>query len=138
MYNDHSFSNGNIQIKVCFGLTQKSGRITTPRYRKANCSGKATSPRNRVIPGQHRGNLTVISLDKQSSESGLDMGTPFDFFGPEAWVDSPLVSPVQRAHRMLLQVLMQQHGFEPYPKEWWHFTLKDEPFPNTYFNFPVQ
>lgn len=82
--------------------------------------------------------LTVVSLDKPREEAELDMGTPFDFFGKEAWPDSPLVSAVHRAHRMLLQVLMQKHGFEPYSKEWWHFTLKNEPFPNTYFNFLVQ
>jgi zinc D-Ala-D-Ala dipeptidase len=82
--------------------------------------------------------LTVIYLDQQQSESELDMGTTFDFFGPESWPDSPLVSPVHRSHRLLLQVIMQKHGFEPYPKEWWHFTLRDEPFPNTYFNFPVR
>lgn len=82
--------------------------------------------------------LTIVFLDKHAAESELDMGTPFDFFGPESWPDSPLVSPVHRAHRMLLQVLMQKHGFEPYAKEWWHFTLKDEPFPKTYFNFRVQ
>ncbi|MCK4785377.1 MAG: hypothetical protein KAV87_16620 [Desulfobacteraceae bacterium] len=44
----------------------------------------------------------------------------------------------QRAHRMLLQVLMKKHGFELYPKEWWRFTLKDEPFPETYFDFPIK
>ena len=82
--------------------------------------------------------LTIVRLDGNPFESELDMGTPFDFFGPESWPDSPLVSSVQRAHRMLLQVLMQKHGFEPYAKEWWHFTLKNEPFPNTYFDFPVQ
>ncbi len=82
--------------------------------------------------------LTVGSLDKQPAESDLDMGTHFDFFGPEAWPESPLVSSVHRAHRMLLQLIMGKHGFVPYPKEWWHFTLKNEPFPNTYFDFPVQ
>jgi len=82
--------------------------------------------------------VTIVSLDKQLDVSELDMGTPFDFFGPEAWPDSPLVSPVHRAHRMLLQVLMEKHGFEPYAKEWWHFTLRGEPFPETYFNFPMQ
>lgn len=80
--------------------------------------------------------LTIICLDKQSAE--LDMGTHFDFFGPEAWLGSPLVSSVHRAHRILLQMLMNKHGFDFYPKEWWHFTLKNEPFPDTYFNFPVQ
>lgn len=43
----------------------------------------------------------------------------------------------QRAHRMLLQLLMKRAGFVPYPREWWHLTLQDEPFPDTYFDFPV-
>ncbi len=55
--------------------------------------------------------LTIVYIDKPPSESELDMGTSFDFFGPESWPDSPLVSPVQRAHRMLLQLIMHKHGF---------------------------
>ncbi|MFH0825436.1 MAG: M15 family metallopeptidase [Pseudomonadota bacterium] len=82
--------------------------------------------------------LTIVCPDKPPSESELDMGTPFDFFGSESWVESPSVSAVHRAHRMLLQMLMQKHGFEPYTREWWHFTLKNETFPNTYFDFSVR
>jgi len=66
------------------------------------------------------------------------MGSPFDFLGPRSWPDNLSVEPGQRAHRMLLQVLMKKYGFKPYAYEWWHFTLKNEPFPKTYFNFPVQ
>ncbi|MBI5250962.1 MAG: M15 family metallopeptidase [Desulfomonile tiedjei] len=95
-------------------------------------AGKSSHSRGSTV------DLTIVCLDKQPGESDLDMGTRFDFFGREAWPESPLVSSIHRAHRMLLQVLMQKHGFEPYPKEWWHFTLKNEPFPNTYFNFPAQ
>ncbi|MEW6505894.1 MAG: M15 family metallopeptidase, partial [Chloroflexota bacterium] len=40
--------------------------------------------------------------------------------------------------RMLLQIVMKQHGFKPYDKEWWHFNLANEPFPDTYFDFPVE
>ena len=82
--------------------------------------------------------LTIVHADRKSQEKELDMGSRFDFFGPQSWPDSRLVSPVHRAHRMLLQMLMKKHGFEPYPKEWWHFTLRNEPFPNTYFDFPVR
>jgi zinc D-Ala-D-Ala dipeptidase len=82
--------------------------------------------------------VTIVYADSSGSESELGMGTPFDFFGPESWPNSTLVSPVHRGLRMLLCMLMQKHGFEPYAKEWWHFTLKDEPFPNTYFDFPVR
>jgi D-alanyl-D-alanine dipeptidase len=48
------------------------------------------------------------------------------------------VSPQARANRMLLQTLMKKHGFAPYSKEWWHFTYRDEPFPDTYFDFPIE
>jgi|GEM_PF-4167008 len=44
----------------------------------------------------------------------------------------------QRANRMLLQAVMTKHGFNAYPEEWWHFWVDNEPFPETYFNFPVQ
>ncbi len=82
--------------------------------------------------------LTIVSINGASRGVELDMGSAFDFFGPESWPNSLRVSPNARAHRMLLQLLMKKRGFKPYSKEWWHFTLKDEPFPNTYFNFPVQ
>ncbi|MBN1106369.1 MAG: M15 family metallopeptidase [Deltaproteobacteria bacterium] len=82
--------------------------------------------------------LTIVSMNPVGADEELDMGTGFDLFSPKSWPDNPSMTPSQRAHRMLLQALMKQHGFEPYPQEWWHFTLKDEPFPNTYFDFPVQ
>jgi len=82
--------------------------------------------------------LTIVPLDAQTPEAELDMGSGFDFFGPESWPDYPHIASSLRAHRMLLQVVMKKHGFKPYPKEWWHFTLIDEPFPETYFNFPIR
>ena len=66
------------------------------------------------------------------------MGSGWDYFGPESWPSSMAVTPAQRAHRMLLQTLMVKHGFEPLAQEWWHFTLEDEPYPDSYFNFPVR
>ncbi|MFA5393330.1 MAG: M15 family metallopeptidase [Candidatus Ratteibacteria bacterium] len=91
--------------------------------------------------GHSRGStvdLTLAPLDAKSPEDVLDMGSLFDFFGPSSRTDSHSVEPGPRAHRMLLQVLMKKYGFRPYAYEWWHFTLKNEPFPGTYFNFPVQ
>jgi zinc D-Ala-D-Ala dipeptidase len=82
--------------------------------------------------------LNIVSMAQGALGEDLDMGTGFDFFGPESWPDSLSMSPSQRAHRLLLRVLMEKHGFESYAKEWWHFTLREEPFPNTYFDFPVQ
>lgn len=79
--------------------------------------------------------LTIIDL-KDGRE--LDMGTPFDYFGPESWPSYLDLSPEQRAHRALLQQVMKKHGFRPLSTEWWHFTLANEPYPETYFDFPVE
>ncbi len=79
--------------------------------------------------------LTIVEL-KDGAE--LDMGSAFDFFSPRSWPDSPEIGAQQRANRLLLQALMTKHGFKPYTKEWWHFTLAKEPFPETYFKFPVE
>lgn len=90
--------------------------------------------------GHSRGSsvdLTIVSLG-DTTHRELEMGSAFDFFGKESWAEYGDISAEQRAHRMLLQSLMTQHGFRPYPKEWWHFTLENEPYPETYFDFPVQ
>lgn len=89
--------------------------------------------------GHSRGStldLTIVSQNAPSEQ--LDMATGFDFFGPESWPNYAKISTQQRSNRLLLQNIMVKHGFNPLPQEWWHFTLKNEPFPNTYFNFPVQ
>ena len=80
--------------------------------------------------------LTIVSISAEIPEE-LDMGTPFDYFGPESWPDSNTVSQAQKENRMMLRSLMDQNGFRPLKQEWWHFTLADEPFPDTYFDFPV-
>ena len=81
--------------------------------------------------------VTIVSLDAKNPQE-LDMGTRWDFFGPQSWPGSMAVTPAQRANRMLLQKLMTKHGFKPLKEEWWHFTLKGEPFPNQYFDFTVK
>ena len=89
--------------------------------------------------GHSRGStvdLTIVYSDPDGSLRELDMGSRFDFFGPESWPDSRRVTAQQRANRALLQVLMTAHGFAPYPQEWWHFTLAGEPYPDSYFDFP--
>jgi D-alanyl-D-alanine dipeptidase len=88
--------------------------------------------------GHSRGStvdLTLIALD---SKQELDMGGTYDYFGPASWPTSTVPNAQQRANRMLLQSVMVQHGFVPYPQEWWHFTLKPEPYPDRYFDFPVE
>jgi len=82
--------------------------------------------------------LTIVSIKSETQHKELDMATGFDFFGPASWPFFSGLTADQRAHRMLLHIVMQRHGFKPYPEEWWHFTLANEPFPETYFNFPIQ
>ena len=81
--------------------------------------------------------LTIIYLEGNQRGQELDMGTSWDFFGPQSWPGSNDVTKAQKANRMLLQRLMMKHGFRPLKEEWWHFTLLNEPFPDTYFNFSV-
>ncbi len=90
--------------------------------------------------GHSRGStvdLTICEINPTGEANLLDMGTPFDFFGQEAGTTYKAISAQQRANRLLLKTIMEKHGFKNYPVEWWHFTLKNEPYPDTYFNFPI-
>ena len=81
--------------------------------------------------------LTLIDLS-DSSQTELEMGTEFDFFGETS---APLYAklPVQqRANRLLLKSVMERYGFQGFDLEWWHFTLRQEPYPRQYFDFLVQ
>jgi len=71
-------------------------------------------------------------------DNGIDMGTGFDCFDSRAHTLNKTLGPTPRLHRALLATLMAKHGFVNYDKEWWHYTLKDEPFPATYFDFDVE
>ena len=87
--------------------------------------------------GHSRGSsidLTMIDLD---SGTEIDMGSSWDFFDPISWPSSKAVTREQRANRKALQTIMLENGFRPLREEWWHFTLENEPFPNTYFDFSI-
>lgn len=105
--------------------------------------------------GHTRGSTVDLTLFDMATEKELDMGGTFDWFGVESHPDfcgnpdtgeytggqSPAgrsITEEQFAHRMILRKAMLRHGFKPLDSEWWHFTLKDEPFPGTYFTFPVR
>lgn len=79
--------------------------------------------------------LTIVDL-KTGKE--LDMGTPYDYFGEASWYLHEDLTQTQKANRALLHNIMSKHGFRHYPKEWWHFTLRGEPYKNQYFDFPVE
>lgn len=72
------------------------------------------------------------------ADNGLDMGTGYDCFDPLSHTANPAVGDVPRRNRLLLKAAMEKHGFVNYAQEWWHFTLRDEPFPRSYFDLPVR
>ena len=106
--------------------------------------------------GHTRGSTVDLTLFDMTTEKEVDMGGTFDWFGPESHPDfcgnpetgeytgdnskSPSgrsITPEQFANRMILRQAMLRHGFKPLDTEWWHFTLKDEPYKDTYFDIPV-
>jgi zinc D-Ala-D-Ala dipeptidase len=87
--------------------------------------------------GHSRGSTVDLTLARADGTE-LDMGTPFDFFSPRSRTAASGVTAEQHANRMRLAAAMQRCGFHGYPKEWWHFTLRNEPFPGTYFDVPVR
>jgi zinc D-Ala-D-Ala dipeptidase len=88
--------------------------------------------------GHSRGSTADLTLARRSDGQELDMGTPFDFFSPLSWPSNRSVSKDAQANRALLAQAMRKRGFMAYDKEWWHFTLRNEPYPQTYFNFVVR
>ena len=88
--------------------------------------------------GHTRGSTVDLTLFGMTAQQDLDMGGTFDFFGEKSHPDFAGISEAQHANRMLLQGLMMKHGFRPLETEWWHFTLEKEPWPDTYFTFPVR
>lgn len=106
--------------------------------------------------GHTRGSTVDLTLFDMNSEKELDMGGTFDWFGSESHPDfcgnpetgaydaaeaaaEPRgITEEQFRNRMILRAAMLRHGFKPLDSEWWHFTLDAEPYPDTYFTFPVK
>ena len=88
--------------------------------------------------GHSRGSTVDLTLIDLATGEELDMGTPFDFLDARSHFNAKGLANEQIYNRSLLRSLMEKYGFKAYGKEWWHFTLIDEPFPKTYFDFPVR
>jgi D-alanyl-D-alanine dipeptidase len=82
--------------------------------------------------------LTIVRVAANQAAAELNMGTPFDFLDERSHVFAESIQGEARQNRILLREVMQQAGFVPYEKEWWHFTLGNEPFPTSYFDFAVK
>jgi len=98
-------------------------------FKKGYISSKSGHSRGSTV------DLTIINLETGEE---LDMGSPYDFFGMSSHITYENISEQQKKNRQLLQKVMNKHGFRSYSKEWWHFTLRGEPFPKTFFDFPVK
>jgi len=102
--------------------------------------------KDRIIPegyvaeksGHSRGSVIDLTLVDIITGKDLDMGSCFDFFGERSHHGTKLISKEQEANRNILKEAMLQAGFNLYDEEWWHYSLKDEPYPDTYFNFDVE
>jgi zinc D-Ala-D-Ala dipeptidase len=88
--------------------------------------------------GHSRGSTMDLTLATRSDGKALDMGTPFDFFSPHSWPSDRSIGAEAQRNRATLAHAMGKRGFRPYDKEWWHFTLRHEPYPRSYFDFPVR
>ena len=88
--------------------------------------------------GHSRGSTVDLTLFDMKTGKEVDMGGTFDWFGIESHPDYVgKLTKAQLRNRKFLRDAMIRHGFKPLDTEWWHFTLKDEPYPDTYFTFPV-
>jgi D-alanyl-D-alanine dipeptidase len=88
--------------------------------------------------GHSRGSTVDLTIVDLATGEEVDMGAPFDLFDTRSWPSDRTVSPQAQANRAALQRIMRAHGFRPLREEWWHFTLEGEPYPETYFDFPVR
>ena len=87
--------------------------------------------------GHSRGSTLDLTLFDMKTEREVDMGGTFDYFGKLSHPSYKNITKQQYDNRMLLREAMLNNGFKPLTEEWWHFTLKNEPYPDTYFTFPV-
>ena len=88
--------------------------------------------------GHSRGSTVDLTIVDMLTGREVDMGGGFDYFGELSHPDyTATLTQEQIDNRMILREAMVNNGFRPLPEEWWHFTLENEPYPDTYFDFPV-
>ena len=88
--------------------------------------------------GHSRGSTIDLTIMDAKTGKELDMGSGYDFFGDISHHNTDKITKEQKANRSLLKRIMIKNGFRPYQEEWWHYTLRNEPYPETYFDFPVR
>jgi len=101
--------------------------------------------KQRIIPegyvatksGHSKGSTIDMTIVNMKTGQELDVGEHFDYFGERSHSDYKGITPQQQTNRAYLISIMERNGFTNLPDEWWHFTLNNQPFPETYFDFPV-
>ena len=89
--------------------------------------------------GHTRGSTLDLTLFDMKTEREVDMGGTYDFLGETSHYNySRGLTRDQINHRRILREAMMRHGFKPIAVEWWHFTLRNEPYPDHYFTFPIR
>lgn len=88
--------------------------------------------------GHSRGSTVDLTLVSAKTGEEVDMGASYDLLDPLSSHGTSKITAKQSANRSLLKKAMEKRGFKSYSKEWWHYTLRSEPYPNTYFNFNVE
>ena len=91
----------------------------------------------KYIPGQKL-SACYQPVGKRFRDNTIDMGTGFDCFHELSHTENKNIGGQQRINRMLLKLLMEKYGFRNFEKEWWHYTLNNEPYPDTYFDFAIE
>ena len=141
--------------------SKKTGDTRMKQYFYPDIDKSVLFPRGYILAksGHSRGSTVDLTLFDMRTEKEVDMGGTFDWFGREShpdWCGNPdtgaytgefpgrttptgrKINEFQFRNRMLLRSVMMKHGFAPLAEEWWHFTLADEPYPDTYFDHPVR
>jgi D-alanyl-D-alanine dipeptidase len=91
-----------------------------------------------VLSTHSRGSAVDLTLYDLKTGKDLDMGSKFDYFDEISNTDSKYVTDVQRKNRMTLKEMMELNGFKNFPQEWWHYSIKPEPYPDQFFDFNVE
>jgi len=127
---------------VQWAQTSSDNKLKAKYYPNVNKSNLFKNGYIAYHSGHSRGStvdLSIVSIDSRLKilPDKLDFGSGFDFFDPSAHPSYKKLPAQVKINRLFLQNLMMGAGFLPLETEWWHFTLKNEPYPNTYFDFPI-
>lgn len=116
---------------------EEDGRTRQAHYPRINRADLPIKGYIAARSGHSRGSTVDLTLTDRAGHP-LDMGGGFDLMDEVSHHDSPLISPEQTRNRECLRAIMKQAGFLEYSGEWWHYRLKDEPYPDTWFDFPIE